>query len=383
MQLLFSGHVDEWLATVGAVLKALGLKLATTPRRAMISYLICQARLRLRGFEFHEREERHVPEIVFRKIDICWSMAIGLSSIDTIRGADFQAHNLLLSLSAGEPVRIARALATEAGFTSIGGSFASKRSRKLLRIADGLAQRLDQPYTSAIVDLMSGIAAYMEGGWSTGLASCDRAETIFRESCAGTAWMEINLARTISLWSLHFRGRVTELSRRWEFQFREAKERGDLFSVTNLSSYIMAIVKLAADEPGYAQEGLSTAMDRWSQQGFHVQHFNALIAQLFISLYRGDGPSAWAHISERWPFYRKSLLPRIQITRIMALQVRGDRAHCGDDHPEGGAPVAQCGEGRTPAYTRKSHIGVGPCGSHPRRNRRRPGRPVQRRGSTD
>ncbi len=326
MQLLFSGHVDEGLATVGVVLKALGLKVATTPRRAMLSYRIRSAWLELRGLEFHERDASQVPAIVLKNIDVCWSMGIGLGLIDVIRGADFQSRNVLLSLSAGEPYRITRALALQAAYTSTGGSFTRPRSAKLLQAAEALARRLAHPYTSAIVDLMGGIVAYLEGRWSDSLASCDRAETGFRDSCIGSAWLEIDFARTFSLWSLTYRGHIAELSRRWPDLLQEAWGRGDLFAATNLSTYIMAIIRLAADKPEDAQCELPNAIGRWSQQGFHIQHQNALLAQLYIHLYRGDGCTAWSHALERWPLYKGSLLFNFQHARIDIVQLRARTA---------------------------------------------------------
>ena len=51
---------------------------------------------------------------VLQRIDICWSVAPVLGMVDIIRGADFQARCLLMTLDAGEPYRVARALAAEA-----------------------------------------------------------------------------------------------------------------------------------------------------------------------------------------------------------------------------------------------------------------------------
>jgi hypothetical protein len=327
MQLLFSGHVDEGLETVDVVLKALRLKVATTPRRAILSYLIRSAWLKLRGLKFHERDASQVPANLLRKIDVCWSMALGLSLIDVVRGADFQARNLLQSLSAGEPFRIARALALEVAYTSTGVSSARSRSAKLLRSAEVLARRLGHPYLSAMIDLAGGIAVFLsEGRWSDSLTSCDRAERIFRDYCKGTAWPEIPVAQTFALWCLIHQGKIAELSRRWPVLLQESRERGDLLAVTNLSTHIMALVRLGADQPEDAQRELDTAMRRWSQQLFSNQHMYAVLAQLDIHLYRRNGQAAWAHISERWPFFKESLLLKISYARADLMQLRARSA---------------------------------------------------------
>src|SRR5258708_15377730 len=83
------------------------------------------------------------------RIDISWSVAVGLTMIDTIRGADFQTRNLLLSLRAGEPLRLARALAMEHGFSSLGGSRSRARTEAVRPAAARLAQPLPGPPASA------------------------------------------------------------------------------------------------------------------------------------------------------------------------------------------------------------------------------------------
>ena len=56
-QFLVSGHIDEGLSAFGAILDRVGLRLPSTPRRALLRLLLSRARLRLRGLRFHERAE--------------------------------------------------------------------------------------------------------------------------------------------------------------------------------------------------------------------------------------------------------------------------------------------------------------------------------------
>ncbi|MBC7818484.1 MAG: AAA family ATPase, partial [Planctomycetaceae bacterium] len=94
-QFLISGHIDEGLAAFRTVLGAVGLKLAPTPQRALVSLLLRRAELWLRGFRFRERAENEIAPDELRRIDILWSVAHSLSLVDPIRSADFQTRNLL------------------------------------------------------------------------------------------------------------------------------------------------------------------------------------------------------------------------------------------------------------------------------------------------
>ena len=100
------------------MLAAVGLQLPSTPRRALVSLLAARARVRLRGLVFPSARAADLPAADLARIDTCWSVAVGLGMVDTIRGGDFQARHLLLALRAGEPYRIARALAFEACFSA-------------------------------------------------------------------------------------------------------------------------------------------------------------------------------------------------------------------------------------------------------------------------
>ena len=314
MQFLISGHIDEGLATLRTVLRAIGMALPVTPRRALFSLLAQRARLRLRGLGFRERDPSEIAPTDLTRIDVCWSAGAGLSVVDTIRGADFQARGLLLSLAAGEPSRIARALAMEAAHAASAGGSNRRTTTRLLDRADELASRVEHPYAQGMVALARGVSAYLEGGWAVAQRECDRAETIFRDRCTGVTW-ELDTAHAFALWGLSHQGAVAELSRRWPILLNLARARGDLYAVMNLSTYIMSIVRLAADEPDTADRELRQTMSQWSREGYHVQHNDALWAAVQIQLYRGDGAAAWGLIDRSWPALRRSLLLRVQFIR--------------------------------------------------------------------
>jgi eukaryotic-like serine/threonine-protein kinase len=337
LQLLVSGHVDEGISTLGPVLAAVGMRLHTTPFRALLSLLFRRAQLWLRGVGFRERSAEEVPPEDLERIDICWSVVTGLMLIDPIRSAAFLTRGLLLALRAREPIRIARALAFEGAHTTTAGWWAKGYGMKLLGVAGEIARRHGNPYALGIANLAEGAAAYCEGSWRAGLESSDRAEQIFRDRCVGVSW-ELDTARTFSLWCLNFMGEMAELSRRCHDLIAEARNRGDLFVLTNVQTFNMAVVRLAADDTDGGRGDLDDAVGHWSQQGYHVQHQNVLLGRVHIELYAGNADAARKQVVKNWLAFWNSLMGQIQNARIQEIQMRAYSAlalavNCSDSKP--------------------------------------------------
>ncbi len=132
-QLLLSGEVENGLALLRTLLRPLGLSMPQTARRAWLSLFWHRFLLALHGLKFRKRDESQISAMTLARIDLCWSAVAGLSMSEPIRGADFQTRGLLLALRAGEPLRIARAMAMEAGHRRHRGRTRGSASRELAR----------------------------------------------------------------------------------------------------------------------------------------------------------------------------------------------------------------------------------------------------------
>jgi hypothetical protein len=210
--LLQGGRIDQGLAAIAEVLGHLDLEVPRTPGRALLSLLWHRARLRLRlgGTRFRHRSESALEPALLRRIDASWSAAIGLAMVDNIRGATFQAHNLHLALSAGEPLRIVRALAMEATLAASTGQGGAARARKLIRQAELVAADVQEPAAGGFARLCAGAVAFMAGGWRQSLELCEEAERTFRERCTGVSY-EVDQAQLFTIWSRYFLGQLSEL----------------------------------------------------------------------------------------------------------------------------------------------------------------------------
>jgi hypothetical protein len=318
-ELLRGGHMNEGMATLNEVLDAIGMSLAKTPRRAILSLLFTRARVRLRGLRFREREERDIPGEKLTVVDTCGAIGIGLSMIDTMRGAEFQARHLLLALDSGEPSRVARAMAIEAAYSAtVGGE--QKRAHKLLGIAGELSRRIDDPATTGSLVLTEAITNYLGGRFDQARRICDRAEVILRDHCAGMTWELFN-ARYYKMLCFAWTGRIEEFMRLVPMLRLDAEQRSDLFAFSLLHNGFTPLYETVRDEPDRAIEIAKWTMQRL-EGGQELHRLWEMLAVANASLYKGDGATALAIIDERFGAAKRAMLFRVQYLRIEATWLR-------------------------------------------------------------
>ena len=259
------------------------------------------------------------------RLDTCWTIGLGLSHVDPIYGTEFLTRYLLMALRAGEPSRILRGLAIEMGQRARGGRQSQRRADRLLQTTLALAEKVNQPYGFGLTELSQGASAFLDGRWKEARDHSERGEKILREQCAGAA-CEWNEANFYAIRSLEFLGELTELSARLPVLLQDAHDRGDLYAATNLQTRLAYLVSLMRDQTDQAQRDLCSAIERWSHQGFFLQHYFELYAQMDILQYRGDHAAAWAFVNDRWGSLKRSLLLLVQSSRITSLHFRAQSA---------------------------------------------------------
>jgi eukaryotic-like serine/threonine-protein kinase len=320
-QLLLSGHVEDGLALLRTLLGPLGLSMPKTARQAWMSLFRHRLLLKLHGLKFRRRDESQISAIELARIDLCWSAVAGLSMSEPIRGADFQTRGLLLALRAGEPLRIARALAMEAGHRATAGAPAAARVASLLAQAEKIAQEIDSPYARGMIEMVRGFASLMRGEWQTARTVLEGAEQVFRQHCTGVTW-ERDTIHNFLLRALVQMGEIRELHARWSVFFRESQERGDRYAGTMLSSFYMTMIKLAGNQQPESEGELEAELEGSEVESFNLRHSNAFEALIHLYLYRSDVSRALIRFETIWPRYEKSMLLRIRMTRIDLLEMR-------------------------------------------------------------
>jgi hypothetical protein len=322
-QFLVGGHIDEGMAVIRSVLDALGMRLARSPLAALASLSWRRIRLRRRGLEFVERDAARIAADRLLRIDTCWSVATGLAMVDSIRAAEVNTRHLLLALEAGEPYRIARALAFELCSLYSAGPrhpLVTEYAERAARVAG----QSGRPHAEALCAATAGVRAAFAGEWKNASLLCGRALEVLRDRCAGATW-ELNCAECFFLGSLLAQGQIREVSRRLPSLLTAARDRGNLYFETELCTR-MALVWLAADMPDEGERQANEAMQRWSHQGFHRQHYNHVLARIQTELYRGRAEQAWDLVTANWRVFRRTQLLRIQFLRIETSFLRARAA---------------------------------------------------------
>jgi hypothetical protein len=312
------------------------MRLAPTPRKALASLVWHRLLVSLRGLRFQQRDGGVIPEAKLLRIDACWSVSLGLGTVDTIRATDYQSRHLLLALAAGEPYRIARALALEVGFTAIPGRPSERRARRISATAIELARQIAHPHALGLATFSAGALEYFMGRWRASVAFLDKAETILADQCTNVSWETASCQR-FALASLFCLGEMGEIRRRLPEAMRGARERGNLYAFSVGVRY-SPLIHLADDSPESARRDLKEIIGEWSQKEFHIQHYSAYFSRIQIALYSADYQEAWTVLEEGWKPLRRSMILRMQVFRIEALHLRARCAlglvSAGDRNPE-------------------------------------------------
>jgi tetratricopeptide (TPR) repeat protein len=327
-QLLTSGHIDEGVAVLDRTLASAGMRRTRSALGAIIWLLVYQVFLRIRGLRFKERDPDDIARVDRARIDIVYSVAIGLSFVDSIQAKCMCARHLILALRAGDRFQVLRAAVMEAVNRSTTGGTQAVQERALSRIGQRLSETTEDPEGRAFFLGNNGVALFLRGRWKQALDNQDIAYAKYPNSRAG--WHANG--QLFAIWSLTWLGRFDELRTRHARLLVDAEQRGDLYTTVNLRIGYSNLVWLAVDDVDAARRHVREAMSAWSKQGFHLQHYRAMLADANIELYVGDGERAYQRVASDWTKLRKSLLLRVQYVRADARFARARAAVASCEH---------------------------------------------------
>ncbi|MBI4509047.1 MAG: protein kinase [Deltaproteobacteria bacterium] len=321
-QLLVTGNLDKGIATLREILASEGMSYPKTPARALLTVLWRRVRIAIRGLRFQVQDSSRSSARDLARIDVCYHAGMSLGIVDHIRGNVFNTQGLLLALKAGEPERLVRFLVLESGFQVTPGRPAMARVAKILDRAEELAKKSSNSNLSAYVIGARGQAAYFWGRFREAVERCQEAESLINTRFVGVPW-ELTTMRLWSTRSLVYLGEIDELKRRVSSLLHECEGRNDRYGETTLRVSVLPFLRLVSGDPRGAKAEVDDALARWSPEGFHVQHYYALLWRAVADLYDGAPEKALSALKQEWPALRRSLLLRVQFVRIVLADLKG------------------------------------------------------------
>jgi serine/threonine protein kinase len=322
-QWLRSGHFNEGIDLLRAVARNLDIWLPTKSWQTLLSLLIHRLRIALSGLRFRERRPEEIPASQLIALDVYWSLAIGLTFLDTIQALDFQSRHLLLARRTGDRDRFSMALSVAAGHYATSRRRSTQKLDELLRRAEEFSIDSHHPEAPGLVAVMRAGSAALTGTFRDAWNLSTRADQILRERCTGVAWdraTNIQIAFS-SAYHLGEWSRILDYPADVLTLVRDANTNGDLHAMCALLPGVGAI-SLATDRPHILEGVVDDISSKLPAGRFILPTFFLLEAQVVAALYKAQTVRALQLVELTWPELSASQLLRLQYVRIMAFHLR-------------------------------------------------------------
>jgi eukaryotic-like serine/threonine-protein kinase len=317
--LLAAGRIDEGAQILRSVLAAVGMSAPRSPLGAFFWLVVYRVWAAALGMRFAERGPEQVSDADRLRVDALHTVSSGFGLVNIILGACMAARHFIEALRKGDRFQVTRALSLQAAQMAATGKPVTKREQSLVALSRGLAAHEEGPEALSYVDGRWGINCFLRGRWKDAQTSLSRGLEASMGDPTSRALGRLFLARTY-----YFMGDLQENIRRETALYAEAEDRGDLNMTVNMrtSTYIRN-KWLAQDDPDRARRDVREALAEWSQKGFLVQHWQAMVYAPDIDLYVGDGATAYERFARDLPALKRSLLLHSGYVRAVTLCTRG------------------------------------------------------------
>ncbi len=326
-QLLSAGRIDEGAQILHGVLGAVGMSAPRSPLAALFLLIVYRIWASVLGMRFEEREPHRVSDADRLRVDALYTVAAGFGLVNFILGACMQTRHLVEAIRKGDRYQVLRAVSIEAAQIAASGKAESPRGLALVKLGRSLAEREGGPEAKAFFEARWGIACYLRGMWRQARTALDQAVELQNGSGhrvsdrANEALGRLFLARTH-----YFLGDLKENVRLETPLYAQAEDRGDLNMTVNMRTSTYVRRWLAEDDPDRARQDVREALAEWSQTGFFVQHWQAMVFAPDIDLYVGDNKSAYDRFARDVPALKRSLLLHSAYIQAVTLCTRGKLA---------------------------------------------------------
>jgi hypothetical protein len=309
-QLLAGGYLDRGLEEARAILAETGGgRLPRGTAGALFALIWHRARLAVSRLRWRRRAEAEVPQEVLTRLDIHWSMSIGLALTDSLRGAVFALRLPILCLPHGEELRIARAMCSAAAAHA--GMGLRRPAQRLLAAASRAAEAHGSPLARFYAGLGEMIYTFLaDNDWRATQARCERLGALWREAGRGRGW-EVDTVEQFASFSDLWLGRFRAVEERVGGMVRLAADAGNRYQEVGLRAYFASLQTLLG-EPDACEREVGVALARWSgDRPDGNQAYWGLRSRTYAAMYRGDTTVAPRTLDPAWARLRGSLLLRV------------------------------------------------------------------------
>ena len=323
-QHLRAGDLVRGLERTGAALEAVDLALPRSRPAQLAAWVRARWSLRRRGLGHTQRQAAELPRRQLVRIDTASLCSVNLTVLDPLAGQLLHARHLLLSLDAGEPGRVARALGAEALLTACSAGGRTK-AEALLQRARGLAWGQRDPELDATLSSFEAGVAFCGGDLRGCCARAAEAERQLPEGRLGT-FLEAGPVRYFRQAALLLLGGWSELQHLSSVHRREGERRGDRFKVfVSLAQTGWLAPALADDEAG--MKGLLAELEALRPgTGFEPAHSAIEIARCRAALFAGDAEEAVRQLESLWPRLLGAGTFRLDMLKAQLVHLRATAA---------------------------------------------------------
>jgi hypothetical protein len=225
-----------------------------------------------------------------------------------------------MALAVGDRLQVAVATSLQFPQLASQGGAITKAERAAYAIAERLAATLGDKDVESLFEVCRGVALFHRGRFG------EARDALYSHAATRADSLPMHHGALSGVYSLMLLGRLSEGTRRATQLLEYAERRGDRYTAVNLRAAPLVDVCLFADDPDGAREHIRIALATWTQRGFHVQHWKAMVWDATTELYVGDGARAYARLEQDRRAYRRSLMEHAQFVRALTAFIRGRAA---------------------------------------------------------
>lgn len=312
-------RVADGLRELEALCREAGLGWPRTMTASFVTVVALRIKVALSRYRFDLAAQSTMAPSAARLMDLCRDLAVALRLLAPFHAVIFASRFTLLALRSGDPDRVARALALEAGTQSVAGSQRGPTADSLITQAEGLAHQVGDPVLLAFVRVQAASVTVQAGEWGRTRALCEEAEAILRVS--GAAEAELDVLRSHLTVALYFLGDLPALARLGETQ-RESSPAGATLHWLDVG-HGATTAMLFSDDPEQARQRAAAARVGLKTGRFGLPDVLATQIEVESLLYEGRGRDAARLMRERWPQIKATFILSSQLAAVNMWELAG------------------------------------------------------------